>query len=249
MSDEITDKLRRLHQRTADLTALTASVQAQAPPEEAAGTDPSGAITVTLGADGLPTRIRVGLGWQRRLQPYALGQAVLAAHENAVADGQRAWSEGFDSDSWLAEAERIETRGEQQNEADSASPMPQVPVYGQPRDLLAMTEEVLKSLQNVRGRAVEPSVPAVGRNRERSLSITLAPTGLQGCEIEPRWAAGESVGGINSGLSEALAQAHAALRDQAAQREGEAVNLDVLAREALATLASLTTANHQREER
>ncbi|MFF3869844.1 hypothetical protein [Micromonospora sp. NPDC001898] len=160
MSDEITDKLRRLHQYTSDLTALMASVQAQTPPEEATGTE-----------------------------------------------GQRAWSEGFDSASWLAEAERVETRGEQQNEGAPVSPTPEAPVCGQPRDVLAMTEDVLKALRNARGRAVEQPVPAAGRNRERSIFITLSPAGLQGCEIEPRWAAGESDGGINSGLSEALARA------------------------------------------
>ncbi|MFI2666695.1 hypothetical protein [Micromonospora carbonacea] len=249
MSDEILDKLRRLHQYTADLNGLLASVQAQAPPEEATGTDPSGAVQVKLGPDGLPTDIRVMSGWQPRVEPQDLGQAVLAAFQAAVAEGQRAWSEGFDGASWLAEAERVERRAEDRYEGEALAPLPPAPVYGQPRDPLAMTEDVLKALQAVRTRGVQPPAPASGRNRERTVSITLSPGGLQGCEIEPRWAAREGAAGVNSGLSEALAQAHAVLRGQAAQGEAEAANLDALAREALATLASLTNVDRRGERR
>ncbi|OWV09581.1 hypothetical protein B5D80_09335 [Micromonospora wenchangensis] len=249
MSDEILGRLRRLHQYTADLNALMASVNARTPSEEATGTDPSGAVRVTVGADGLPTVIRVESVWQHRVEPQDLGRAVTAALQDAVAEAQRAWSEGFDSASWLARVERIETRAQRNYRGETSDPLPKTPLYGQPRDNLALTEDVLKALQAVRTSGREQPASASGRNRERTIFITLSPAGLQEIEIAASWAQRVGAAEINSGLSEALGRARSALHDQVLKREDAAAVADTLARETLATLAHLAQADHEREER
>ncbi|KXK62146.1 hypothetical protein AWW66_09920 [Micromonospora rosaria] len=249
MSDEVVEKLRRLHQQTTELAALLASVQSQPPPGRTAGTDARGAAEVSIGAEGLPIAIEVAPDWQRRVEPRDLGSAVLSAFEDAIAEGQRAWAAGFDSDAWAAEADRFKARSDRQHTDEPLAPLPQVPVYGPGRDHLALNEEILTTFQAVRAQSATPPEPAMGRNRERTVSIALSTDGLRGCEIEPAWAATRTAREINAELSQALHGAHAILRERSAHQRREAENLEGLAQEALATLVRLADASPRPQER
>ncbi|WP_434740716.1 hypothetical protein [Micromonospora sp. SH-82] len=244
MNDEIIDKLRRLHQHTTELTALLAAVQSKSPPQQAVGTDARGSVQVAIGADGLPTVIEVAGDWQRRVEPQDLGRSVRAAYEDAVAAGQRAWAAGFDDDAWAAEVNRVRSR-----DRDRPDGAELVPVLGPGREPLALNEELLKALHAARTSSNTSPQPAAGSNWGRTVSISLTPQGLDGCEIEARWVVGQPVRAVNGGLAEALREARAVLQDRVAHQQAEAENLATLAQDALATLARLTSKEVQSEVR
>jgi hypothetical protein len=84
VSDDLLGSLQRLQQRASQLQALMSDVRSRTP-QTATSTDRSGAVTVTLGPDGFPATIRVAADWRRRIDPSALGNAVVEAGQPQAA--------------------------------------------------------------------------------------------------------------------------------------------------------------------
>ncbi|MBQ0990705.1 hypothetical protein KBX08_11450 [Micromonospora sp. H61] len=242
MSDDLLARLQRIQGHALNLQA---AMQSQPRPNEGRGTDPTGCITVVVGPDGLPSDIEVRAGWQRHVAAEELGSVVLLVFEEATAQATRAWSESFDLDAWRFRAEAARA-GEQ--EGAGLPPLDQTQAFGSPRDPLTLTEEALKALKATRDQAAAAPVMLTGWDGERTVSITVAPGGLQGCTINPRWATRNGASALNAALREALREARAAMEEHAARRRAEAQGLDDLAREALATLARFQDLNNSPEE-
>ncbi|TDC43820.1 hypothetical protein [Micromonospora sp. KC213] len=245
MSDEIIQKLRQLHQYTADLRSLVEQLQPRLPQATTAATDPSGVVHISVDANGIPELIHVEVGWERRVDPQHLGACVLSAYQEAASKVMQSLAEGLNVDDWRSGTEDVAARSQRPSAA--GPPLPQVPVYGRPRDPLALAEEAMKALQVARARAVTSATAHVGQADGQRVSITLSASGLQGCSIEPAWAEQQSAASINDALDQALRSARSSLDDANSRGGTETQVLDTLAGEALATLVSITETTERRK--
>ncbi|MFV2104705.1 hypothetical protein [Micromonospora sp. LOL_024] len=243
MSDEIVQKLRQLSQYTADLRSLIDQVQARSPHAPTIATDPSGAVRIRVDATGLPESIQVEPGWQWRVQPQQLSECVLLAYQEAARQVMQSLAAGLTADGWHAGTEQAEARRQH-----SAAVLPPPSVYGQPRDPLALAEEVMKALETARAGSAAVATDHVGQAGRQNVSVTLSTSGLQSCSITPAWAARHSAASINDALGQALRSARSALSDATSRHRIETKMLDTLAGEALATLASITETTDRRKE-
>ncbi|MBZ4323526.1 hypothetical protein [Streptomyces huiliensis] len=101
-------------------------------PREATGSDPQGAVTVRLAADGLPERVTLATDWQRRQTPDALTSAITAAYESALRERMEGWSRQLEETDWERRAERLDatspfTAGGPGSAADAGAPSPAAP--------------------------------------------------------------------------------------------------------------------------
>lgn len=236
--EDFADRLRRLHQHTSELRSLFDRIHVGTPADATVGTDPSGAVRVTVDPDGVPQAIGVQPGWQRRTSAEGLAGCVLAAYQAAAGKVLRALTGTVEADAWLTGDSRAEA-GDREEGVRKPSPPP-APVHGQPRDPLILTEEILKALHTARTRAATPVPMYLGQAVRGTVSVTLSPAGLHGCAIEPAWARRQSSATLNAALRKALDSARARLAAGASSRRAEANLLDTLAAEALATLARVT---------
>lgn len=254
MTPEILQSLRRLQTYAAGLSELAASVRAEAP-ESFEGADPTGSVSVKLGADGVPTAIRVEPDWDSELEPEALGAAVMSAVSSAVTVGMQAWSATLEQTSWRERVARYESEAAAQPAAlvdagplvDSGSLVDSAPLVDSvaspltdrvsARDLGELTEELIAALTAARTRAA--AAEGVGAAGSGRVSIVLARTGLQACTIEPTWAWRQTADALTRALMDALRAARADL-DAKVQPPPAAADLGRLADEAMATLRALS---------
>jgi hypothetical protein len=227
-------RLRRLSRRVARVGELAAAVRERVP-RGADGLDASGSVRVFIDAGGVPTEVRVEPGWQRHVAASDLADAVVEAFTSAVVAGMRAWSEELERMPLL---ERVSTLSDDASDKDAVSDAGLAafpPSEVAERDLGGVTEEVLSSLRAVRGQAgAEPGL-ATGRDGSGNVTVSLFRAGLQGCAINPGWAAQQSGDGLSRALTAAVRAAQAEL-ERLRSRDGSA---DRLAGEALAVLHRL----------
>jgi DNA-binding protein YbaB len=239
VSEEVLVRLRRLYQYAAALQGLMESVRASAP-RAAQGNDPTGSVHVAIGPDGLPTRIRVEDGWQRRIDPETLSDAVLAAFTAATAHGMDAWSQTLERISWQSRVEDLTAEARAQGEP---RPVPDVPTHGPPRDAQYLTEEALNTLTSVRGQAAAGPAACVGSSAGGNISLVLSPAGLQACSVSPEWLSQQDVRSLNAALDQALSAAREELNERMSRRRSG--DLDDLASEALAALKHIRTVSEE----
>jgi hypothetical protein len=234
MADFVTD-LYRLQKFTDGLRSLLdASVSGASSRIEAS--DRSYAVLVVLAPDGTVESIRVDEDWKRKVRPEALGAAIMQAYSAAAAQRVRAWTAALTESDWQEKADRLKER----IDADPGEPEPQVHYPRDlsrvaPRDPAAITAEVgavLDSLGDLDGPPVE--VTGTGTAGFGKLAVTLSPSGLISCAVDPMWA-GQQTG---TDLTEALGLALAAARDAlaAAVAQGPAGRLNTLLDQALVNL-------------
>ncbi|MBC2875978.1 MULTISPECIES: hypothetical protein [Streptomyces] len=232
-------------------------------PREVTGSDPQGAVSVRLAADGLPERIALVTDWERRQAPGALDAAVTAAYESALRERLEGWSRSMEGTDWERRAERLDAaspftadasgRGPGHGsghgpgrgpgyETESAGAPPEMPEpdlrYVLPRRLDEVAEEMLSlfDLDAIAGPAAAEPETFTGKSAGGQVAVTVAQGALVSCSVHPAWAAGRSAVRLNQALAEALADA----RDRlvaGASRGPSAHQLDGLFKEAMAILA------------
>lgn len=176
MSDELLVRLAQLRQQTAAMQTLLRAAEA-AMPRQAAGSDASGTVQVTSGPDGLPVSFRVGNDWQRRLQPEALGAAVLAAFQASVGQRMVAWSDKLATDGWQNQLDQLKAASSTTGPAPT--PGNRLPDIGTPRPL-----DVSRRTRSRRSTGSNPSI------REPVAPLSPAPTGPAGSRSpcpQPGW--------------------------------------------------------------
>src|SRR5215211_8495987 len=169
-------------------------------PQDIGGWDSTGAVRATLGADGLPTAVHVEHGWRRRVSPELLGSAVMEASSAAVSEQMAVWSQTLGTLPRPDRVDRLETE-------PRPNPAPSLGAHGPARDFGELTEDVLRSLGEVRGLTRASSEPGVGSHRSRHVTVEVSPTRLTSCTIDAAWAAGQSGHDLSTVLSQALAAA------------------------------------------
>ncbi len=212
-------------QRIQQLAQLAHDLAAAAP-QKTPGSDRTGWVKVVLGADGVPTEIRVRESWRQRLDPEELAGAVLEANTDAVREGMRAWTDALDDGGWWQHRTALE------DDADEQVASPPLPP-GQARDSNDLAEEVISRLQSVQ--AAVPAQPAdhEGRDDDRRVVIRIGASGLSGCVIDADWAKGRDGAVISVALAAALRRAVSGRPD------GPKPEHDDLVGDALTTLNSL----------
>lgn len=210
--DEIQQRTAELEQRVADL--------AVAMPRQVEGSDPTGSVFIVLDHTGTPTEIRVQDGWQLRLKPELLADAVLDANADAVRSAMLTLLTAMSG----AGGRRPRTTV---SRAD--------PSLGHARDDSELVEDVLHRLQDAQ-KLPASSTSTTGRDDGKHVTVQLAADGLTACVIEPHWAERHDGVALSVALSTALRRAIVTrpVLPSAGLRP------DTLIDDALATLALLT---------
>lgn len=230
MTDDIVQELRQLAQYTAGLRDLVADAQA-ASPARAEGVDPTGAVHVVVGPDGLPESIRLEADWRRRVESESLGNAIGDAFRAASAERLADWGRTLESSGWQAKVERLQ---DGPAPAIPAGVLPEV----RPRRLDRVVEDALKAFDSIDELGGIPAVTAQGTGSTAfgKLSVTLRRTGDVSCTADALWLSQQQdPEALTDSLNEALAAARADLASAAAAPH-PARGLDGVLAEAFAIL-------------
>jgi hypothetical protein len=241
MTDDLLADLARLQSYAAGLQSLLEEARASSP-QTAQGSDRSGAVTMTIGQDGLPLSIRVGADWARKIQPTAFAAAVVEASQAAQGERMGAWVTALERDGWQAKVDRLEselgtsappTPSRAQPTPGPAAPGVIPPAFRRPptapppRPLGIVVEDALRTFDDVeRYRPPPPgSVQGQGRAGGAKFTLTLSAEGLVACVADPRWVAGQTPATLANTFSAATAEAKAALaKAMAAAAQAAPVN-------------------------
>jgi hypothetical protein len=210
MTNEILRRLQRLHEQATGVHELMSSLHTQAP-QSATAHDPTGSVRVSIGADGLPTAIRIESDWQAQLAPQAVGDAVLAAFNAAVAEGMRAWAQVLEGTSWRSRLAEFEAGVSQRSDADAGMLIPHSAESTGARDLHEIAEEALRQSASLRRQHRGQATLAVGSDGSGNASITLSRSGLQACSVRAAWASRHDGSTLTAALNDALRAARAEL--------------------------------------
>ena len=204
MADENTYELHGLHAEAAGLQQMIEKVNSQVP-SRVDGFDPSGAVSVVVGPDGLPAEIHVSDDWTFRLMAERLADAVMGAFTAAFYERLRAWTMAYDAED-LDDLPAVAgyPEGDEEPPVPAAPPGPRV----KPRDPEAYALAVLEALDDV-GEVSEAPAGACGVGViDGCLELTLTGAGLIACFVEPDWAAHCSGEELTAAFNSTLAAAH-----------------------------------------
>lgn len=244
LSDDLYRELQQLQQYAAALNGLLTDAQSKAPKRSQAE-DSSGAVTMVLDGSGLPEEIRLAQDWQRRLEPGALGAAVVDAFAQAAQARVSAWGRTLEGGEWGDKVSRMmaadaQGRGPMAT-SEQASEVP--PLFRRdqatvkPRPVEELAEDMIKAFDNVDAYASASSLTKEfeGTNGARTVTVKLSQAGLAACTVDGGWAAGQPATVLSNALGDALASARAKLR-AAADEPSPTGKLDSLFDEAIALL-------------
>lgn len=238
--------LARLEREIERLPAVVASAQQPRDPA-IAGTDPSGAVIVSLSPDGAASDVRIAADWRRRLRPEDVGDAVVAADSEAA---QR-----------LAHAVAHATTA-------SAGPTvldPIAPVgpTGQPCSPAALAERAIATFDDAAfddaafdDAALDDAtfasddvasqggaaLTAVGTGAESAVSLCLSQGRIAACEVDRVWLNQQDEITLAHALREALADATARHAEACQPSEALADRIADLLADVKATLREISGA-------
>ncbi|WNE99220.1 YbaB/EbfC family nucleoid-associated protein [Streptomyces luomodiensis] len=216
MSEDIFRELQQFQQYAENLQRLMSDMHDRVP-QSSEGTDPQGAVSVTLGADGLPESIKIASDWQRRRAVGDLGSAVVEAFESAMSDRLERWSRSLEQSGWEARAEQLDDGLASSASTAPARPFPEISDhdvrYVLRRPLDESIEDALTALDAVDQLDANAFLPpeVTGDSAARRVTITVTAHALVSCEVDPQWAAGQSTVRLNQALNEALNDARGKL--------------------------------------
>ncbi|WP_413103528.1 YbaB/EbfC family nucleoid-associated protein [Streptomyces sp. Inha503] len=209
MSEDIIRELQQFQQHAENLRQLMSDMHDQVP-RSSEGTDAQGAVSVTLGGDGLPESIKLASDWQRRRRAEDLGGAVVEAFESAMSDRMERWSRSLEQSGWEERAGQLDDDFDSPASSTPSRPVPEISdhdvrhVLHRPVD--ESIEDVLTAFDTVDQLDADSFLPpqVKGESAARRVAITLTAHALVSCEVDPQWAAGQSVVRLNQALNEAL---------------------------------------------
>jgi hypothetical protein len=219
VTDEPIRDIARLQHRMADLERLISSAFAAAP-IRSTGTESSGMISVTLGADGLPQSFHIARHWRRRLTPGNIGQAVLEAFWAALAERMRVWSRNLAEQRWREEFDEHRTGPPAMPAVDPTGDrtpggLPRTGSTTTPRSADTVAEDVIKALDRAEHIAAVRQPTGTGSDDSGSVTLTLSGTGLVFCTVDERWATRRTAVMLTKALGQALVAGRADLARQA----------------------------------
>ena len=222
--ESLIEDLGRLQSYAGELQRVIRAAESAAP-AQASGRDASGAAEAIIDRTGMPTALRLADDWERRVDPAAVGGALVEAYQRAVQQHLTAWSEDLERSGWRYDAREVDER------AAAAPALFRAPVgCGAPRSIASLLEDVLGELDRSHRRAARPTQPPAPRSFAAAAgrgSLPLAPHAQPGVHGAPAWARGTSAAAINGELAQALQTARLTAA-QAPRRDPDADRLDEL---------------------
>jgi hypothetical protein len=231
MADDIVSDLAELQRRAAALERLLEAAQASAPQVE--GSDSTGTLTATIGADGLPASLKVEHGWQRRIMPERFGSAVVEAFAAASANRMSVWGQALAEGSWLSTVDNVRREIEGPPTPVATAP-PRTPPAAGARPLNDLINDTLAAFEHIDETTAASSLVAegFGSSGYRQLNLGISAVGLVSCEVDAQWASHQSAPGLAAAFGQALAKA----REDLAAKAAVPNSIDQLVSEALALL-------------
>jgi hypothetical protein len=241
MAEETLRELNQFVREATDLRDRLAAVQAAAP-RHVEGTDPTGAVRMVLGGNGLPTSIWVDPDWLAKLAGSPFSGAVLDAFAAATRARTAAWTHTLDSDAWRYEVGRHGRREHAPTPHPIPDPTPEMlrerARHITPRPLADIVEDVLRALDTADGSAhPSPVATGTGRDPQGECVVTLSTTGLVSFSAREEWVEWQRAATLMDSFARALTAARADL-DGAVQAPDFAQRLDRLFDEGMASLYS-----------
>ena len=238
MMDDIVAELGDLRREADALRGLIAAAQASVP-KQAEGSDSTGAVWATVGADGLPSSIWVQDDWGRLLPGERFGAAVMEAFSAAAQRRLAAWNETLADGGWLSTVDSV--RADLDRPGHRPAPAPPVPSPRSaggdaPRSLNAILNDLLSAFDNVddlAARSVDRA-EGTGTSGYHKLTIRLSAAGLLSCVVDEPWASQQRAATLVAAFDEALVRAKAELTAKAEADPGR--RLDQVLNDALALL-------------
>ena len=175
-------------------------------PQQVEGQDPTGAVRVVVGGDGLPVSFDVDYDWKRNLRPEALGRAVEQAVKAASDRRQMALGQVFANIDWS------QPEGLLGSTASAPAPPQRAPEQTrteikQPRDVSELMRDLLDATDDLDALATAATAEGVGTAGFGRLELRLAPTGMVSCTADHFWASDKSGRELSDSLTNALAAA------------------------------------------
>jgi hypothetical protein len=220
MTDDVLTQMRRIQADAMGLQRQVERANGNVPLRGHRGIDPTGAVEVVLGTDGLPASIDVEDDWTRKVRPERLVRAVHDAFSVALQNRLRAWTSAFDDAS----------EGADPTPADAASSLT---TDVRPPDPEAFARAVVEALDSLGDLSQPPpDIQGVGTVARGNLTVTLDAAGRLSCTAEPMWLSQRT----GPELTEAFSTALAAAKDDLAQAPSSIGRLQHLLNEGLAYL-------------
>jgi hypothetical protein len=239
VNEDLMTQFAQIQRYASGLQRLLADAQAMAP-SQSEGTDRSGAVTVRLGADGIPRSFRIAPDWHRRLAPEEFGPAVVGACQAAIGDRLSSWTDSLTKGGWQDRVEQLKDGpADPAPSRDNSARIP--PAFrnavntARPRPAIDLAEEVIRSLDKVET-FTPPAAPlASGTAARGKLTVTLSSTGLTSCTVDASWVTGQTATILMNELGTAIRAATEMLQKEMPEAE-PAAGIDRLLAESLALL-------------
>ncbi|MGW4898668.1 hypothetical protein ACWEQL_41515 [Kitasatospora sp. NPDC004240] len=237
MDDHTIEELHRIREQALRLGDTLRSVAAALPARDE-GEDPSGLVSVTINATGLPETITVAAPWKNRIRPHDLAAAV---QEAAAAAGMRrmeSWARELDDRGAADPARPAPPADRRVPDQPDRRPGPPDDDPGGRRPLGDLVEELLDIASRVDEEAGPTSLAATGTatNQSGTVTVVLGVSGLQSVAVDAGWADHRTGSEISRELNSVLAAARARLAAAVEQAGAPARRMDSLLAESLAVL-------------
>jgi hypothetical protein len=231
VTDDIVRELRDIQRVTAGLQERLGRARSAGRPQVEA-TDRSGAIRVTVDADGLPDSVRVDSAWRNCLEPAGFATALVEACQAAAGQRMTSWSQALHNQ----HAARHQTEPAAEDDPLPAALRERINQVD-PRPVDKVTEDVLAAFDRVAEFAAASPLTrmATGTDTSGRITVTVSKAGLVSCTAGDAWVSQQTGSTLATALNEALSAARAALAEALAE-PGPAGQLDDLLAEALAIL-------------
>ena len=233
MTDDIFSELSDLQRHASALQGLIAAAQASAP-RQAEGSDGTGAVWATIGADGLPSSLWVQDRWQRRLSADRFGAAVVEAFADGEAKRMAAWNRALQDSDWPSTVDKVRADLDAGRPPAESPPTTPAPLTRAERPLDALLNDMLGAFEHIdEVAAASPlTVEGSGTSGYDKVAVRLSEAGLVSCVVDAQWASQQSADAVMAAFADAITRAKANLAAKVAAPR----NLDRVLGEALALL-------------
>jgi hypothetical protein len=170
-------------------------------PQRVEGVDPSRAVRVVIGPDGLPESVEVDFDWKRNLRPEKIAQAVQSAYQDAVKQRLRAFA-GAMGTLTLPDPPAAGAT------VPPASPPPAAGAPVRPRRLEEIGADVVRLATDPAADPEAPPPSGSGATAYGKLTLTIATDHLT-CTVDHFWAADQTGEELTAAFATALAAARA----------------------------------------
>jgi hypothetical protein len=185
---------------TAALQRAAAEQESQLP-QRVEGVDPTRAVRVVIGPDGLPESVEVDYDWHRHLRPEKIAQALQSAYQDATKQRLRAWADAMET---FTLPDPPPVGAVVPTAYRPAAPDPQI----RPRRIEEIGADIARLAAEPAADPDAPPPTGSGATAHGKLTLTLATDHLA-CTVDHFWAADQTGEELSTAFATVLAAARA----------------------------------------